>query len=80
MTLASKDVSIKLLPNTNLIKKLDKSNKIVMWTEWNLYNVPSATCQFLSLGKHLTLQNFVELPKSIVYVKKSIPKHENASF
>ena len=30
ITLASKDVFIKLLPNTNVIKTLDKSNKIVM--------------------------------------------------
>ena len=52
ITLASKDVFIKLLPNTNAFKTLDKSNKIVMWTELNLYNAPSATCQFLSLGKH----------------------------
>ena len=29
ITLASKDVFIKLLPNTNVIKTLDKSNKIV---------------------------------------------------
>ena len=50
--LITKDVFIKLLPNTNVFKTLDKSNKIVMWTESNLYNVPSATCQFLSLGKH----------------------------
>ena len=30
ITLASKDVFIKILPNTNVIKALDKSNKIVM--------------------------------------------------
>ena len=30
ITLVSKDVFIKLLPNTNVIKTLDKSNKIVM--------------------------------------------------
>ena len=30
ITLASKDVFIKLLPNTNVIKTLDRSNKIIM--------------------------------------------------
>ena len=30
ITLASKDVFIKLLPNTNVIKTLDKSSKTVM--------------------------------------------------
>ena len=30
ITLASKDVFIKILPNANVIKALDKSNKIVM--------------------------------------------------
>ena len=36
ITLASKDVFIKLLPNTNVIKTLDKSNKIVTRVKWNL--------------------------------------------
>ena len=54
ITLASKDVFMKLIPNTNVIT-LDKSNKIVMWIEWNLHNVPYATCQFSSLGKYVTL-------------------------
>ena len=34
VTLAWKDVFIKLLANTNVIETLDKSNKIVMWIEW----------------------------------------------
>ena len=55
LTLASKDLFIKLLPNTNVVKTLDKSNNIVMWIEWNLYKVATRTCQFSSLGKHVTL-------------------------
>ena len=70
ITLASKDVFIKLLPNTNVIKTLDKSSKIVMWIMWNLHNVFSTTCQFSNLVKHLNLLNFVELSKSIVYSQK----------
>ena len=38
ITLASKDVFIKLLPNTNVIKTLDKSSKIV-WTMSPLQHV-----------------------------------------
>ena len=63
ITLASKDVFIKLLPNTNIIKTLDKSSKIVMWIVWNLYDVSLATFQFSSLAKHLTFKKFCWITK-----------------
>ena len=86
--LASKDVFINLLPNTDVIKTLEKSNKIVMWIELNMYNVPSVTCQCLSLRKHVTLYNILlnypnqlSVPKSFSgNVQKPILKHENDTF
>ena len=88
ISLASKDVFIKLLPNIYVIKTFRKSNKIVMWIVWNLYNVTSAICQFSTLGKHLTFITFclnypnqLSVPKnSSGNVKKSMLKHENTSF
>ena len=52
-----------------------------------MYSVPSATCQFSSLAKHLTFITFclnypnqLSVPKNSSDVKKSILKHANASF
>ena len=86
--MASEDVFIKLLQNTNVIKTLDNLSKIAMWIVWNLDNVSSDTCQFPSLAKTfnfykilLNYPNQLSVSKnSSGNVKKSIFKHENASF
>ena len=88
ITLAWKDAFIKLLPNMYVIKTLHKSNKIDGWVVWNL---PSIKYQFSSSAKRnlyiilflrsMNYPNQFSVHKnSSTNVKKSILKHENASF
>ena len=88
MTLASKDIFIKLLPNTYVIKTLDKSNGHVNCMK--SVKCPLHSMSIFKFGKTFNFHNIfffrclnypnqLSIPNiSSGNVKKSILKHENA--